>query len=41
MKYYNTELEIGKNDEGVLKDLLSDVVKFICQSLKKLRETKM
>jgi hypothetical protein len=40
MKYYNTELEVGKNDEGVLKDLLTDVVKSICQSLKKLRETK-
>lgn len=37
MKYYNTELEEGKNDEGVLKDLLTDVLKSICQSLKKLR----
>jgi uncharacterized protein (DUF927 family) len=41
MKYYNTELEVGKNDEGVLRDLLTDVVKSISQSLKKLRETKM
>ncbi|MGB7955144.1 MAG: hypothetical protein WCF23_14295 [Candidatus Nitrosopolaris sp.] len=41
MKYYNTELEGGKNDEGVLKDLLTDVKKSICQSLKKLRESKM
>jgi hypothetical protein len=41
MKYYNTELEVGNNDEGVLKDLLTDVVKSICQLLKKLRETKM
>ena len=41
MKYYNTELECGKNDEGVLKDLLTDVKKSICQSLKKLGETKM
>jgi len=37
MKYYNTELEVGKNDECVLKDLLTDVKKSICQSLKKLR----
>lgn len=37
MKYYNTELEVGKNDEGVLKDLLTDVEKSICQSLKKLK----
>ena len=41
MKYYNTELEVGKNDEGVLKDLLTDVKKSISQSIKKLRETKM
>jgi len=41
MKYYNTELNIGKSDEGVLKDLLTDVKKSINQSLKNLTETKM
>jgi hypothetical protein len=41
MKYYNTELNIAKSDEGVLKDLLTDVKKSINQSLKNLTETKM
>jgi hypothetical protein len=41
MKYYCTELDIGKSDEGVLKDLLQDVNKSVNQSLKHLIETKM
>ena len=36
MKYYNTELDVNKSDEGVLKDLLNEVTKSIDQSLKKL-----
>jgi hypothetical protein len=40
MKYYNTELNIGKSDEDVLKDLLTNVKKSINQSLKNLAETK-
>jgi hypothetical protein len=38
MKYYNTELEVGKN---VLKDLLTDVKKSVQESLKNLTETKI
>ncbi len=41
MKYYNTELEVGKNDEGVLKDLLTDVKKSVHKSLKNLTDIKM
>lgn len=40
MKYYNTEINIGKSDEDVLKDLLTNVKKSINQSLKNLAETK-
>jgi heme exporter protein D len=40
MKYYNTDLNIGKSDEDVLKDLLTNVKKSINQSLKNLAETK-
>ena len=40
MKYYNTELNIGKSDEDVLKDLLTNVKKSINQSVKNLAETK-
>ena len=36
MKYYNTELDVGKSDESVLKDLLNEVSKSINQSLKNL-----
>ena len=36
MKYYNTELDVNKSDEGVLKHLLNEVTKSIDQSLKKL-----
>jgi hypothetical protein len=36
MKYYNTELDVNKSDEGVLKDLLNEVAKSINQSLKNL-----
>ncbi|MGC2571732.1 MAG: hypothetical protein WA364_09495 [Candidatus Nitrosopolaris sp.] len=36
MKYYNTELDVNKRDEGVLKDLLNDVKKSIDESLKNL-----
>jgi len=36
MKYYNTELDVNKSDEGVLKDLLNEVTKSIDQSLKNL-----
>ena len=36
MKYYNTELDVNKHDEGVLKDLLNDVKKSIDESLKNL-----
>jgi hypothetical protein len=36
MKYYNTELDVGKSDEGVLNDLLNEVSKSINQSLKDL-----
>jgi len=36
MKYYNTELDVGKSDEGVLNDLLNEVNKSINQSLKDL-----
>ena len=35
MKYYNTELDVNKRDEGVLKDLY-EVTKSIDQSLKNL-----
>ena len=35
-KYYNTELDVNKSDEGVLKDLLNEVTKSIDQSLKNL-----
>ena len=41
MKYYNTELDMGKSDERALKDLLTDVKKSANQSLKNLAETKM
>ncbi len=36
MKYYNTELDVNKSDESVLKDLLNEVKKSIDQSLKNL-----
>jgi hypothetical protein len=36
MKYYNTELDVGKSHESVLKDLLNEVNKSINQSLKNL-----
>jgi hypothetical protein len=36
MKYYNTELDVNKGDEAVLKDLLNEVRKSIDQSLKNL-----
>jgi hypothetical protein len=36
MKYYNTELDVGKSQESVLKDLLNEVSKSINQSLKNL-----
>jgi hypothetical protein len=36
MKYYNTELDVNKGDEAVLKDLLNEVKKSIDQSLKNL-----
>jgi hypothetical protein len=36
MKYYNTELDANKGDEGVLKDLLNEVSKSIEQSLRNL-----
>jgi hypothetical protein len=36
MKYYNTELDVNKGDEGVLKDLLNEVKKSIDQSIKNL-----
>jgi len=39
MKYYNTELDVNKCDEGVLKDLLNEVKKSIDQSLKNLTDT--
>jgi hypothetical protein len=35
MKYYNTELDVNKNDD-VLRDLLNEVNKSIEQSLKNL-----
>lgn len=41
MKYYNAELDIGKSDEDVHKDLLTNVKKSIIQSLKHLSETKL
>ena len=41
MKYYNTELDVNKSDEDVLRDLLNEVTKSISQSLKNLRRTKM
>lgn len=40
MKYYNTELDVGKSDEGVLNDLLNEVSKSINQSLKDLAVVK-
>jgi hypothetical protein len=36
MKYYNTELDVNKSDEDVLRDLLNEVTKSIEQSLKNL-----
>lgn len=36
MKYYNTELDVNKNDEDVLRDLLNEVTKSIEQSLSPL-----
>ena len=36
MKYSNTELDVGKSHESVLKDLLNEVNKSINQSLKNL-----
>jgi hypothetical protein len=36
MKYYNTELDVGKRQESVLKDLLNEVNKSINQSLENL-----
>ena len=36
MKYYNTDLDVNKSDEGILKDLLNEVTKSIDQSLKYL-----
>jgi len=36
MKYYNTELDVNKSDEDILKDLLNEVTKSIDQSLKNL-----
>ena len=36
MKYYNTEPDANKSDEGILKDLLDEVKKSIDQSLKNL-----
>jgi hypothetical protein len=36
MKYYNTELDLGKNQESVIKDLLKEVSKSINQSLENL-----
>jgi hypothetical protein len=36
MKYYNTELDVNKSDEDVLKDLLNEVTKSIDGSLKNL-----
>jgi len=36
MKYYNTELDVGKSDESVLKDLLTEVGKSINQSIENL-----
>jgi hypothetical protein len=36
MKYYNTELDVDKSHESVLKDLLNEVNKSINQSLKNL-----
>ena len=39
MKYYNTELDVNKRDEGVLKDLLNEVKKSIDHSLKNLIDT--
>ena len=36
IKYYNTELDVNKGDEAVLKDLLNEVRKSIDQSLKNL-----
>ena len=36
MKYYNTELDVDKGDEDVLKDLLKEVRKSIDQSLENL-----
>jgi hypothetical protein len=40
MKYYNTELDVGKSQENVLKDLLNEVSKSINQSLKNLAVVK-
>lgn len=37
MRYYNTELQSNKIDENILKDLLKDVRKAVCQSLEKLK----
>ena len=36
MKYYNTELDVGKTQESVIKDLLNEVTKSINQSLENL-----
>ena len=36
MKYYNTELDVDKSDESVLKDLLNEVSKSINESLENL-----
>ena len=41
MKYYNAEIDVGKSDEGVHKDLLTNVKKSIDRSLKHLAETKL
>jgi hypothetical protein len=38
MKYYNSDLDIGKSDESVHKDLLTNVKKSIIQSLKHLSD---
>jgi hypothetical protein len=38
MRYYNTELQSNKIDENILKDLLIDVKKSVCQSLDKLNK---
>jgi hypothetical protein len=38
MKYYNTELDVNKRDEGIFEDLLNEVKKSVDQSLKNLTD---